>query len=185
MSSKKRSAKYHSIKTGSQVADRNEDQNDIEENLESNHSRGSNNSEFIKMTSTGMFNVKFKENHKNQNIDEEEEDVDFEQLGLRKYLEKRNIISVERPDNNPDRMGKKSKLDYIKELVYLNSEVKNLGSRDIIKESRKRLKQREIKESAQEEIKKKLEDDEIEEELYVDKSEDSFERKKSNMRNLM
>lgn len=118
---------------------------------------------------------------------DEEEDVDFQGLGLRKYLEKQNIIAVERPDYGPDKVGKRSKLDYIKDIAYFNEELKRLGGEKVIKESEQRLIKREIHEQAREEVNKELqaEGEDYEEELYVEKSEDSFERKRSNLRDLM
>jgi lipopolysaccharide export LptBFGC system permease protein LptF len=113
-----------------------------------------------------------------------EVDVDFQGLGLRKYLEKQNIISVERPDFTPERMGKRSKIEYIKDLAYFKEELNRIGANDIIEESEKRRFRKQIEEKAKEEIKKQYEG-EGDEELFVDKQEDSFERKKSNVRELM
>lgn len=119
--------------------------------------------------------------------DHGDEDVDFQGLGLRKYLEKQNIISVERPDYGADKMGKRSKLDYVKDLAYFNEEMKKYGDKDIIKQSERRLLHKEIEERAREEVKKQLQEEgEGEEEsLYIDKQEDSFERKKTRIRDLM
>lgn len=119
--------------------------------------------------------------------DQGDEDVDFQGLGLRKYLEKQNIISVQRPEYGAKEMGKRSKLDYIKDLAYFNQEVKKYGEKDIIKQSQQRLLHKEIENRAREEVKKQYEEEgEGEgESLYINKSEDSFERKKTKIRDLM
>jgi hypothetical protein len=123
------------------------------------------------------------------NTDQEEngdEDIDFQGLGLRKYLEKKNVMSVERPDYGVDKMGKRSKMEYVKNLAYFHEEMNKLGDRKVIKESERRLYQREIEEQVRKEVKKELEGEgEENDSIYVDKSEDSFQRKKSNYRELM
>lgn len=139
------------------------------------------------MSNTNLNRIKFSNINETDKDNDEDEDVDFQGLSLRKYLESKNIISVMKPDNNPDKIGKKSKLDYVKEIAYYNQELNKLNWKDVIKESNKRLIKKEIKEKAREEVYKQLkeEGEEFEEELYVDKSEDSFEKKKNEIREKM
>lgn len=139
------------------------------------------------MNNTNLNRIKFSNINETDKDNDEDEDVDFQGLSLRKYLESKNIISVMKPDNNPDKIGKKSKLDYVKEIAYYNQELNKLNWKDVIKESNKRLIKKEIKEKAREEVYKQLkeEGEEFEEELYVDKSEDSFEKKKNEIREKM
>lgn len=186
----RRKAKYEPVATSSeaQKATTNEDhKGDIEQNIHHNHSMDSNRSEYDKMAQTGLFQVKFGGQKNQDDRKDEEEDVDFQGLGLRKYLERQNIISVERPDFDAKKYGKRSKLDYVKDLAYFQAEIDKLGGRDVIKESERRLIQKRIEDEAKDEAMKKLREDgdSAEDELFVDKPEDSFERRKNNIRNMM
>jgi hypothetical protein len=81
-------------------------------------------------------------------------------------------------------MGKRSKIDYVKNLAYFHQEMNRLGGDKVIKNSEKRLINKEIESQARKEVEKDMEG-EGDNFIYVDKSEDSFDRKKSNIRELM
>ena len=126
---------------------------DDEDSKHFNHSKESQGSDINRRNSNvELRHVKFSNIYETDKDNNDDEDIDFQGLGLRKYLESKNIISVMKPDSNPDKIGKKSKLDYVKEIAYFNQELNKLDWKDIIKESNKRLAKREIKEKAREEV---------------------------------
>lgn len=140
------------------------------------------------MSNVELHHPKFSNIYETDKDNNEDEDIDFQGLGLRKYLESKNIISVVKPASNPSKMGKKSKLDYAKEIAYFNQELNKLDCKDVIKESNQRLAKKTIKNQAREEAHRQLkeEGEEVDEEdIYVDKSENSFERKKNRIHDLM
>lgn len=91
---------------------------------------------------------------------------------------------MERPDFGAEKMGKRSKIDYVKNLAYFHQEMNRLGGDKVIKDSEKRLIDKEIEFQARKEVEKEMEG-EGDDYIFVDKSEDSFDRKKSNIRELM
>ncbi|CAI2360231.1 unnamed protein product [Moneuplotes crassus] len=109
--------------------------------------------------------------------------IDFRDLAIKKYLEKYHMDKVPRPDIDQGKYGKRSELDYIKDIAYFNQELHMLGGDDIRQKSKSRLRKKILEEK---EFELKMNGPmESSEELYIEKSQDSFEQRRHAIRELM
>ena len=91
-----------------------------------------------------------KEHQESINFDEEEEhyterdlnyeEEDLEEMRMRKYMLQNKISIAAKPLKSQENYGKKSEMDYIKEIAFYRQNLRKLGENDIIKESNKQSK---------------------------------------------
>lgn len=123
-------------------------------------------------------------NHTDEEI-QNDEDVDFQGLGLQQYLKNNNVISNNESGRNRE-IGKKSKEDYVKEAQYYNEQLNTMGEQDLIYKTQVRILKKDIKEKAKQEVRKELDySSDEDQELFINAPEDEFQRKKNLIRELM
>jgi len=136
----------------------------------------------IALNEIKLGNINEKDSETERGIYDDSEDINFRNIEARKYLERRGISKVARPDFNQNNYGKRSTLEYAKDIAYFNQELSKFGGQRILKESEKRIRQKDLEAQINEKYRN---EEESSEEIDVEKSEDSFERKKRHIRELM